>query len=353
MTGPPSSFLDQREEHSKAASGGPAPDAADSREFAEFANKAAFLAAIVETSNDAILSKTTTGEVTSWNSGAHRIFGHSAEEIIGKSIRLIIPKDRQAEEDAILAQIVAGKQIENYETVRLTKSGVPLDVSITVSPIRAASGRIIGASKIARDISERKRQEAQTLSLLREVNHRSKNLMAVIQSIANLTNANGIFEYKRKFIDRIHVLSAVQDLLVANFWMYVDFHSLLHSILLPFQKSNNARIGIIGAETRLRPEASQSLGLALHELATNAVIFGALSSKAGRVEVKWTAEGDEFVLTWIEQGGPAASDPIVTGFGTNLLKVAVERALDAKVSIGFDASGMKWRLTAPRSRICV
>ena len=113
----------------------------------------ALLAAIVESSHDAIVSKDLDGIVTSWNLGAERIFGYTAEEMIGKSIRLLIPAERLSEEDFILERVRRGERVDHFDTVRLRKGGRPIDVSLTVSPVRAANGRIIGASKIARDIT--------------------------------------------------------------------------------------------------------------------------------------------------------------------------------------------------------
>src|SRR5687768_15083960 len=118
------------------------------------------LAAIVESSDDAIVSKDVTGIVRSWNRAAERIFGYTAEEMIGKSIRRIIPADRQNEEDRVLASIVAGRRVDHFETIRIRRDGSPIPVSLTVSPILDYSGRVIGASKIARDISDRKQAEA-------------------------------------------------------------------------------------------------------------------------------------------------------------------------------------------------
>ncbi len=115
------------------------------------------LAAIVESSADAILSEDLNGLITSWNAGAERIFGYAAEEVVGQSIGLIIPPHLQDEKLAILERIRRGERIEQYESVRITKVGRPLDVSVTISPIRNGSGRIVGASKIARDITEQKR----------------------------------------------------------------------------------------------------------------------------------------------------------------------------------------------------
>ncbi|HTV66449.1 MAG TPA: PAS domain S-box protein [Bryocella sp.] len=118
------------------------------------------LAAIVESSDDAIVSKDLNGVVTSWNRGAERIFGYTPREIVGKSITLIIPPELQDDEPRILAKIRAGERIDHFETVRLHKDGHRIDISLTVSPVRDSQGRIVGAAKIARDISEKKRLEA-------------------------------------------------------------------------------------------------------------------------------------------------------------------------------------------------
>src|SRR5215470_10227238 len=119
------------------------------------------LAAIVESSDDVIVSKTLDGIITSWNPAAERTFGWTAAEAIGRHITLIIPDDRRAEEEGVLARIRRGERVDHFETVRLTKEGQLLDMSITVSPIKDAEGRIVGASKVARDISERRRMEEQ------------------------------------------------------------------------------------------------------------------------------------------------------------------------------------------------
>src|SRR5690349_11759191 len=123
------------------------------------ANAAKRLAAIVESSDDAIVSKDLNGIITSWNNAAERMFGYTAEEIIGKSIRTLIPDDRQAEEDEVLARIRSGDRIDHFETIRKRKNGTLLPISLTVSPIRDETGRVVGASKIARDISDRKQLE--------------------------------------------------------------------------------------------------------------------------------------------------------------------------------------------------
>src|SRR3954469_9970882 len=118
------------------------------------------LAAIVASSDDAIISKNLEGIIVTWNEGATRIFGYTPEEVIGKSITILIPRERLDEEPAILAQLRAGQRVDHYETVRVRKDGSCVDISLTISPVRNAAGEIVGASKIARDITQQKRAEA-------------------------------------------------------------------------------------------------------------------------------------------------------------------------------------------------
>ena len=141
------------------------------------------LVAIVDSSDDAILSKNLDGIITSWNRGAEQLFGYAADEIIGKSVLLLIPAERHNEEPEILGRIRRGERIEHYETVRLRKDGSLVDISLSVSPVKGANGDIVGASKIARDITERKQAQARQDILTRELHHRTKNLFGVVQAV--------------------------------------------------------------------------------------------------------------------------------------------------------------------------
>jgi PAS domain S-box-containing protein len=142
------------------------------------------LAAIVESSDDAIMGLNLDGIFTSWNKGTERLFGYLAEEVIGKPVKVLIPPDRHNEEPAILERIKRGECVEHYETVRRHKDGSSIDISLTVSPVKNIDGKIIGASKIARDITERKRSEAH-IALLE---HRVKNILATVQATVQLSH---------------------------------------------------------------------------------------------------------------------------------------------------------------------
>ena len=163
------------------------------------------LASIVESSDDAIISKDLDGIITSWNRGAERLFGYTAEEVIGKSVTILIPEDRMNEEPEILDRIRRGERVDHYDTVRRRKDGSLIDISLTVSPLKDADGKIIGASKIARDITERKRAQEQQKLLVNEMQHRIKNSLATIQAIATQT-LNQHAKERDAFIARLHAL---------------------------------------------------------------------------------------------------------------------------------------------------
>jgi PAS domain S-box-containing protein len=552
------------------------------------------LAAIVTSSLDAVVGKTLDGLITSWNEGAERLFGYTADEIIGEPIRRLIPADRLQEEEKILAAITRGEYIDHYDTVRIAKDGRLIDVSITVSPIRGLGGRITGASKIAHDITARKRMEARlaeregqlalfiehapvaiamfdsemrfiavsdrflsdyqlpaadevigrshyevfpdipqrwrkiharvlageelgheedpflrwdghvdrvqwsmrpwrradgriggallfsqfmtrTLAdtearfqatfenaavgiahiardgrflrvndalcrilgypvdelltnafqdvsypddlaadlaqvelmaegkinsygiekrylrkdgaiiwgrktvgcvrkgdgsinyfvavvedisarkahddhvrlLMREVNHRAKNMLSLVQAIARQTAARKPEDFIERFTERVQALAANQNLLVRNEWQGVDIEDLARAQLAHFADLVGSRVTVHGPTVRLNAAAAQAIGLALHELATNAGKYGALSVDAGRVDVRWRRDGNVFAMSWIECNGPPVSQPKRQGFGTIVMKAMAERSVDGAVDLDYAPSGLTWRLTCP------
>jgi two-component system, chemotaxis family, CheB/CheR fusion protein len=312
----------------------------------------ALFAAIVDSSHDAIVSKDLNGIVTSWNPAAARIFGFSPEEMIGSSIMKIIPDGRHDEERFILNQIARGDRLEHYETVRQRKDGRLINISLTVSPIRA-DGVIVGASKIARDITERKAfEEAQRL-LMREVNHRSKNLLAVVEAIIRQTAAKTRQrDFLRRLSERLQSLSISQDLLTASEWRGVDLRDLVTRQLHNLDVGGPDRIAVEGDSMTVTPAASQALSMAVHELLSNARNHGALSTETGHVDVSWKTEGASgspplFVMRWQERGGPQVRERRRKGFGTVILQRATAASLNADVRLDFTRDGLEWELRAP------
>jgi len=485
----------------------------------------AFLASIVESSDDAIVSKDLNGIIATWNSGAERIFGYAAGEAIGQPITILIPPELQHEETQILARIRSGARIDHFETVRRRKDGALLDISLTISPIRAADGTIVGASKIARDITGRKRAEAllrkqteqlETLNrlamtissdldlerivqrvtdmattltgarfgaffynvrhrggqayllftlsgapreafekfglpratpvfeptfhgtgivrsddiradarygknpphrgmpeghlpvvsylavpvmsrsgevigglffghdepavftqeaenmaasiaahaavaidnarlygaakeemrskelLLNEFKHRMKNLLSTVQAIASQTLRNSPKEDREAFAGRLLALAHAQEALTGGTWDRAPVRELVQRTLELFARE---RFAIEGPDVSLDGVSAQPLVLALHELATNAVKYGALSNDAGRVEVSWSVSDKKLSFHWREKGGPSVEEPKRRGFGS----VLIEQATGGLAQLEFPSDGVRCTITLPLS----
>jgi PAS domain S-box-containing protein len=197
------------------------------------------------------------------------------------------------------------------------------------------------------DITERKGREEKEHLLMREVNHRAKNMLSVVDAIAHQTATKNPEDFIERFSERIQALSANQDLLVRNEWNGVDIKDLVHAQLAHFADLIGSRIAVHGPKLRLRAASAQAIGLALHELTTNAGKYGALSTDTGRVDVCWGVDRDTFTMSWIEREGPPVSAPKRRGFGTIVMEAMAERSLDGTVDLDYPPSGMTWRLTCP------
>lgn len=298
-------------------------------------------AAIVESSDDAIISKNLDGIITSWNKGAELIFGYLAEEVIGKSIKILIPADHQSEEDTIIERIRSGQRIEHYETVRQRKYGGLVDISLTVSPIKDRQGKIVGASKIARDITERKRDETQIAMLASEAEHRVKNVLATVQATIHLTQADTPELLKQAIEGRIQALANVHALFVKSRWAGAELRSLVMQEILPYSERNEKRIKVDGPPLFLETSTAQTMAVAVHELTTNAAKYGALSVPKGRVEIAWTHKpGKPLVLRWSETGGPPVKPPTRKGFGTRVMEAMVQSQLSGKIRFNWRSEGL-------------
>ena len=480
----------------------------------------AILASIVDSSDDAIVSKDMNGIIGTWNSGAERIFGYSADDAIGNPVLMLIPPELRAEEATILSRIRAGERVDHYETIRRRKDGTLIDVSLTVSPIRNAEGVIVGASKVARDVTERKRAEAllrkqseklETLSrlastissdmdlegivqrvtdmatkltgakfgaffynvrhrggeayllftlsgapreaferfglpratavfeptfhgtaivrsddiradprygqnaphrgmphghlpvvsylavpvvsrsgevigglffghdqagvftqdaedmvkaiaahaavaidnarlyataqeemqskelLLNEFRHRMKNTLATLQAIAGQTLKNCPKAELETYLARLRALGHAHDAMADKAWDRASVRELAQRALAPF---SHDRIQIQGPDASLPANGASRLTMALHELATNAVKYGALSNDAGNIRVEWSIDGDHLVLHWHERDGPAVVGPTAKGFGS----VLIERATEGQAQIEFAPEGVRCTL---------
>lgn len=302
------------------------------------------LAAIVASSNDAIVSKDLNGIVQSWNAAAERIFGYTPDEMIGRHITTIIPTELQSEEAEIISRIRRGERVEHFDTVRLRKDGRRIDVSITVSPLRNGRGEIVGASKIARDITERKRNEELQKVLVNELNHRTKNLLATVQAIAVQTFSTipEASEQLSLFRTRIGALTLSQDLLTRNRWSGAPLGSVVEAVLEPFMSTPRQIEIAPGPQLRLSLRQTNAVAMAIHELATNAAKYGALSTVGGKVAVSWQLQNGHIELRWEESGGPLVTPPTRRGFGTKMIQQALQHELHATVSLEFPPDGLRF-----------
>lgn len=488
------------------------------------------LSAIVETSDDAILSKNLDGIIQTWNKSAERVFGYTAEEAIGQHILMLIPPDRHDEEPGIIARIKAGERVDHFETIRRRKDGSLIDISLTISPVKNAKGEIIGASKIARDVSDRKRanqalqtqsrrletlntiaktlsqdldqqrivqsvtdiatelsgaqfgaffynvvneagesyllfslsgvprsafekfpmprntqvfdptfsgkgpvrsgdirkdprygktapyygmpqghlpvvsylaapvvsrtgevlgglffghqepdvftQDAETLVmgiashaaiamdnarlhksaqreianrkkaeeakdlLLHEIKHRVKNTLGTVQAIASQTFRKAPQEERDAFGARLRAMSEAHDLLTNQDWGHVAVTDIVARAIAPF---NPQRFSLRGDDTSLPAAKALLLAMAVHELSTNAVKYGALCNTEGRVHIDWHGEKDRLVFHWRESGGPKVEQPVHRGFGTNLIQRAMG-GVNGGAQFEYTAEGLKGSL---------
>jgi len=200
---------------------------------------------------------------------------------------------------------------------------------------------------IVHDITERKGREERERLLMSEINHRAKNMLSVVDAIANQTATRTPEDFIERFSERIQSLSANQDLLIRNAWQGVEVEALVRAQLAPFADLMGSRIVIGGSKLRLNAASAQAIGLALHELATNAGKYGALSMDTGRLEIGWGTEGETFAMSWTERDGPPVSAPQRRGFGTVVMQEMAERSVNGAVDLEYAASGVTWRLTCP------
>lgn len=316
--------------------------------------QSARLAAIVASSEDAIVSMTLDGRVETWNRGAEDLFGYSEAEMLGKRKTLIIPDGDIEEFEKHRTAILEGHSVR-AETRRQRKDGSIVHVSLTAAPIRIPDGRIIAISSILHDISERKSAEEHREFLMRELAHRSKNQLAIVQSIASQTarhSGSSIDAFVASFRQRLQGVSASHDLLASHHWRTVRLSDLVGHQLRVFVAWPTDSITVEGPDVSLSPASAEAIGLALHELGTNSLKYGALSVPKGRVAITWSTSSHgsgprELRLAWQETGGPPVDTPSLRGFGTKVLERLVAQSVNGEARIEYRPEGLYWSLVCP------
>jgi PAS domain S-box-containing protein len=312
--------------------------------------KSARLATIVSSSGDAIIGVGLDGKIQDWNKAAERIFDYTVDEIIGKPNSTLVPNELQPEFDAQRPQILAG-EVVRAESVRVTKSGQKIDVEFVDAPIIDSFGNIAGYSTTIRDISERISAGHHRQLLMQELAHRTKNQLAIIQSIAQQTkrNATTLEDFISAFNGRIQGLAASHDILAKQQWKAIPLRELVKSQIGVLVSEVEKMVAISGPDIALTAAHAESLGLALHELTTNSLKYGALSVVDGQVSVSWhvtnASEPLQVFFEWQESGGPKIKKrPAREGFGSKVLNTITAVSLGGEAQTEFRTVGLYWRV---------
>lgn len=278
------------------------------------------------------------------------MFGRPVDDILGRTDQEILPPAGGATVIDLKREVIASGQPKRAE-VTLNGSGGQRWHDLHIEPLRNEAGDVIGLTCASIDVTERKENEAHLRLLMRELTHRSKNLLAVIQAMARQTarHAGSTEGFLNQFAARLQALAASHDLLVRESWHGASLRELVQSQLAAY--GEEGQVGYDGPEVALKPEAAQNLGLALHELAVNAAKFGALSLPAGRVSINWGLHENTLAIEWREQNGPKVKVRRKRGFGSMVVERNLARALDANVTMEFGPDGLRCSIVIPSSQI--
>lgn len=311
-------------------------------------------ARLLDQSQEPILVWELGGPITLWNRGAAQLYGWNASEAVGKRSHELLSTRHPLQRDDFEAML---EREGNWvgELQQKTRDGAIITVESRQEIMTAADGRVL-VLETNRDITERKRAEEKIRLLMREVNHRSKNLLAVVQAVANQTaRGRSPQDFALRFGERLLGLAASHDLLVHNAWRGVDLRELVSSQLSHFRDMIGRQIALDGPKLQITAAAAQSLGMALHELTTNAAKHGALSTRKGRLAISWTMQGEgedaRLTLRWEETGGPPVTAPQSRGFGSRVLVEMTQAALQGKVTLDHRPEGLVWQVDAPAENL--
>jgi PAS domain S-box-containing protein len=280
------------------------------------------------------------------------MLGRSVDDILGRTDKDILPRDTGVAVIALKREALATGQPKRTEFSFEDGSGLRWN-DLHIEPLRNDAGDIVGLTCASVDVTERKEGEAHLRLLMRELTHRSKNLLAVIQAMARQTarHAGSIDGFLNQFSARLQALAASHDLLVRESWHGASLREIIRAQLAAYIGSGEGQVELDGEPVALKPEAAQNLGLALHELAVNAAKFGALSVPNGRVSIDWSLRDNAVDLNWREHNGPKVKMRRKKGFGSMVIERNLARALDAKVDMAFDPDGLRCHIVIPASQI--
>ncbi|AVO44162.1 PAS domain S-box protein [Phreatobacter cathodiphilus] len=314
------------------------------------------LQAFFDTFPGAAYAKDLEGRILLGNRGFAEATGLPPEAFLGKTALAFMADADQA--GAIMAndrEVMTTGVARQVEEDVVQPDGTLLQWLSIKTPLRAADGSVAGLVGVSLDMTERRQADDRARLLAREVDHRAKNLLSVVQSVVQLTKSADVAAFKAAVSGRIHALARAHSLLAESRWQGVNLDTLVREELAPFARPGADRIHIEGPSLRLRPAASQALALALHELATNATKYGALSLEQGSLDVSWRYAGAPssrtLELTWRERGGPPVQPPGRKGFGSTVIRTSVERQLGGEVRLDWDPEGLSCRIDVPAEEL--
>lgn len=291
-----------------------------------------------------------------YTSISNPMLGHAIDDIVGRTDEEIFPSAAAPEVVALKRAVLASGEAKNLE-LALAVGSVVRWHDLHIEPLLDDADAIIGLTCASVDVTERKEGEAHLRMLLRELTHRSKNLLAVIQAMARQTarHTGSIEDFLNQFSSRLQALAASHDLLIRESWTGASLRELIHLHLVGFLERDNGQVVLDGPEVGLKPDAAQNLGLALHELATNAAKFGALSVPDGRLSISWTKsrglDDDAIIIDWHEQSGPKVKPRRKRGFGSLVIERNLSRTLDRDVELVFNPNGLRCHIVIPDKHI--
>ena len=291
-----------------------------------------------------------------YTSISNPMLGRDIEDILGRTDAEILSAEAGAAMIALKRAVLASGEAKRAEVPLEDAPGIRWH-DLHIEPLRNEAGDVVGLTCASVDVTERKEGEAHLRLLLRELTHRSKNLLAVIQAMARQTarHTGSVETFLTQFGARLQALAASHDLLIRESWYGASLGELVRSQLSVYLDGTAAQVSIEGPAIAIKPEAAQNLGLALHELAVNAAKFGALSVPAGRVAITWNrlenVDGSAVELDWREQLGPKVKARRRKGFGSMVIERSLARALDATVELEFDPDGLHCHIVIPAHQI--
>jgi PAS domain S-box-containing protein len=303
------------------------------------------LATILDGIGDGFYAVDRDWRIILFNAEAAKHFRRTPADMLGRILWETIPGARETRLGQLFLKVMASRETIRSETESVIFAGRWL--SYRLFPLGDGMGVVF------RDITDRKRAEEQRDLLVKELEHRVKNTLSIVQSIATQTFRNSGVDasVQRAFEARLVTLSNVHDVLTKRGWDSADLHEVVSSALRPHNMLNPARFTVAGPPLRLGPKSAVALSMAVHELCTNAIKYGALSAESGHVEVSWSDADGRFRWTWRERGGPPVEKPARIGFGSRMIERALALQLSGVATIDYRPAGVVCSIDAPLAAI--